>query len=191
MVGTIGVLALQGDFARHQEMLISLGCKVQSIRYPHELSDLAGLVIPGGESTTISKQLDIAGLREGIVEFAQTRPVLGTCAGLILMAKEHSDARVDSLELLDVVVTRNSWGRQIHSFTSPIEIHMNGHHDEFPAVFIRAPRIIRVGQNVEILAEFQGEPALVRQGRHIGATFHPELTTDTRIHDLYIKTVQA
>jgi 5'-phosphate synthase pdxT subunit len=191
LVETIGVLALQGDFARHQEMLMSLGCNVRSIRYPHELDDLAGLVIPGGESTTISKQLDVAGLREEIVEFARRRPVLGTCAGLILMAKEHSDTRVDSLKLLDVAVTRNSWGRQIHSFTSPIEIHMNGHNDEFPAVFIRAPRIIRVGQNVEILAEFQGEPALVRQGRHIGATFHPELTTDTRIHDLFIKTIQA
>lgn len=191
MVGTIGVLALQGDFARHEEMLVSLGCEVRAIRYPHELDGLAGLVIPGGESTTISMQLDRAGLRSGIIDFAQQHPVLGTCAGLILMAREASDARVDSLGLLDVVVTRNSWGRQVHSFTAPLDVHMNGRPEVFPAVFIRAPKIQNVGQDVDILAEFQGEPVLVRQGRHMGASFHPELTNDTRIHDLFIKTIQA
>lgn len=172
-------------------MLQTLSCSVRSIRYPHELDDITGLVIPGGESTTMSKQLDVAGLREGIVEFAQGHPILGTCAGLILMAKDHSDTRVDSLGLLDIAVTRNSWGRQIHSFTTPIEMHRNGHQEAFPAVFIRAPRITRVGQEVEILAEYQDEPVFVRHGRHIGVTFHPELTSDTRIHDLFIKTVQA
>ena len=191
MVGTIGVLALQGDFARHQEMLLSLGCGVRTIRYPHELDGLAGLVIPGGESTTISKQLDSAGLRGGIIDFAQRHPILGTCAGLILMAREASDARVDSLGLLDVVVTRNSWGRQVHSFTTPLDVQLNGRSKVFPAVFIRAPRIQNLGQDVEVLAKFQGEPVLIRQGRHIGASFHPELTNDTRIHDLFISTLQA
>ena len=191
MVGTIGVLALQGDFARHQEMLLSLGCDVRTIRYRHELDGLAGLIIPGGESTTISKQLDSTGLRAGIIDFAQQHPILGTCAGLILMAREASDARVESLGLLDVVVARNDWGRQVHSFTTPLDVQLNGRTEVFPAVFIRAPRIQNVGQDVEVLAELHGEPVLIRQGYHMGASFHPELTNDTRIHDLFISTLQA
>lgn len=186
MVAGVGVLALQGDFARHQEVLGSLGCQVQPVRYPDELKNLSALVIPGGESATISKQLDSSGLREAIVEFARERPVMGTCAGLILMCRDPGDKRVQSLGLLDVTVTRNSWGRQVHSFRTALEVRINGRTDAFPAVFIRAPRVQEVGPGVEVLARIDGEPVLVRQGRHVGVTFHPELTDDHRIHELFL-----
>ncbi|UCH11749.1 MAG: pyridoxal 5'-phosphate synthase glutaminase subunit PdxT [Fidelibacterota bacterium] len=184
---TIGVLALQGDFARHQDVLHSLGCDVRQVRYRHDLDGLAGLIIPGGESTTISKQIDRNGLREGIIALARERPVMGTCAGLILMARESADDRITGLNLLDVAVTRNSWGRQIHSFTTPLEMRVNGQREMVPAVFIRAPRIQQLGSGVEVLAEIENEPVLVRQGPHLGATFHPELTADTRIHKLFLE----
>ena len=187
MVATIGVLALQGDFARHQDMLLSLECRVRAVRYPDELEELAGLVIPGGESTTISKQLDRGGLREAVIEFARERPVMGTCAGLIIMAREPSDTRVKGLNLLDVVIARNSWGRQVHSFTTPLQLQWNGRQDTVPAVFIRAPRIRAVGPGVEVLARVEDEPVLVRQGLHLGVAFHPELTRDARIHELFLK----
>ncbi|UCD39280.1 MAG: pyridoxal 5'-phosphate synthase glutaminase subunit PdxT [Fidelibacterota bacterium] len=182
----IGVLALQGDFTRHEEMLRSLGYKVRAVRYPTELEDLAGLIIPGGESTTISKQLDAGGLREGILALSRTRPVMGTCAGLILMARMSSDTRVNSLSLLDVAVSRNGWGRQVHSFTTSITMQANRHQDTIPAVFIRAPRIEDVGPEVEVLARIGDEPVLVRQGFHLGATFHPELTQNALVHELFL-----
>ncbi len=191
MVNTVGVLALQGDFARHRDMLVSLGCRVRAIRYTNDLEGLAGLVIPGGESTTISKQLDRGHLREAVSTFARQRPVMGTCAGLILMARNPSDSRVNSLNLLDVVVTRNSWGRQVHSFITALEVQLNGRHDMVPAVFIRAPRIQEVGPEVEVLARIRDEPVLVRQGSHIGTAFHPELTDDTSIHRLFLEALPA
>ena len=191
MVDTVGVLALQGDFARHRDMLVSLGCRVQAVRYSGELEDLAGLVIPGGESTTISKQLDRGGLREAVTAFARERPVMGTCAGLILMAREPSDSRVISLNLLDAVVTRNSWGRQVHSFTTSLQVQLNGRQDTIPALFIRAPRIQEVGSDVEVLARIENEPVLLRQGRHLGVAFHPELTNDTCIHRLFLEALSA
>ncbi|MFB0517486.1 MAG: pyridoxal 5'-phosphate synthase glutaminase subunit PdxT [Candidatus Neomarinimicrobiota bacterium] len=189
MVTTIGVLSLQGDFALHMEILVNLGQMAKSVRYPNELEDLRGLIIPGGESTTISKQLDRSGLREAVIEFARERPVLGTCAGLILMARDPSDTRVIGLNLIDMVVSRNSWGRQVHSFTTSLQVQVNGRMDMIPAIFIRAPRIEEVGPNVEILARIDDEPVLVRQGCHLGATFHPELTRNTRIHELFLQSV--
>jgi 5'-phosphate synthase pdxT subunit len=168
-------------------MLLSLGCQVRQVRYPYDLADLTGLIIPGGESTTISKQIDRSGLREGINTLARQRPIMGTCAGLILMARDLADERVSGLNLLDVAVTRNSWGRQVHSFTTPLEVHVNGQRDTVPAVFIRAPRIKEVGPGVEVLAEIEGEPVLVRQGNHLGATFHPELTDDSCIHKIFLE----
>ncbi|UCH62207.1 MAG: pyridoxal 5'-phosphate synthase glutaminase subunit PdxT [Fidelibacterota bacterium] len=191
MVNTIGVLALQGDFTRHREMLVSLGCRARAVRYVSDLEDLAGLVIPGGESTTISKQLDRSHLREAVSSFARERPVMGTCAGLILMAREPSDNRVKSLNLLDVAITRNSWGRQVHSFTTPVKVQLNGRHDTVPAVFIRAPRIHEVGPEVEVLARIEDEPVLVRQFPHMGIAFHPELTNDTSIHRLFLEALPS
>ena len=199
MVGPIGVLALQGDFSRHLALLAALGREALAVRYPEDLVHLAALIFPGGESTTISKQLDRSGLREAVTEFSRERPVLGTCAGLILMAKDPSDARVHSLGLLDIVVTRNNWGRQVHSFTVPVDVQFNGRQETVSGIFIRAPRIQQVEAGVEVLASInsndpsggaspgRGEPVLVRQGQHMGATFHPELTHDTRIHQLFLE----
>ena len=189
VVRTIGVLALQGDFARHQMILTSLGCGVCPVRYSEELQDIDALVIPGGESTTISRHLDRTDLRAALFEFAQKRPVMGTCAGLILMAREPSDARVCSLDLLDIAVERNSWGRQVQSFTSALDICLNGSKQPFHAVFIRAPRIRDIGSGIEVLARLGDEPVLVRQGSHLGASFHPELTDDVRIHQLFLENV--
>lgn len=187
----VGVLALQGDFSRHRDMLSNLGCHVQAVRYARELEDCDGLVIPGGESTTISKQLDEDGLREALVTFARERPVMGTCAGLILMARNPSDSRVKSLNLLNITVVRNSWGRQVHSFTTTLEVQLNGRLDTIPAVFIRAPRITEVGPEVEVLIRIQDEPALVRQGCHLGVAFHPELSNNTCVHQMFLDTLQA
>ncbi len=191
MVATIGVLALQGAFTRHQAMLEQLGCQTVAVRYPKDLEGLAGLVIPGGESSTISRQLDSSGLRQPIATFAREKPVLGTCAGLIIMSREQDDSQVRGLDLLDLAVVRNGWGRQAHSFTFSLPVLLNGHSEEVPAIFIRAPRINRVGPGVEVLAAIDGEPVLVRQGRHLGATFHPELTSDTRIHQLFLQVIKA
>ena len=191
MVATIGVLALQGAFTRHQATLEELGCQTLAVRYPRDLERLDGLVIPGGESGTISRQLDSSGLRQPIITFAGEKPVLGTCAGLIIMSREWAGSQVQGLDLLDRDVVRNGWGRQAHSFTSSLPITLNGHSEELPAIFIRAPRITRVGQGVEVLAAIDGEPVLVRQGRHLGATFHPELTADTRIHQLFLRAVEG
>ena len=190
MVATIGVLALQGAFTRHQATLERLGCQTVAVRYPRDLERLDGLVIPGGESGTISRQLDSSGLRQAIISFAGEKPVLGTCAGLIIMSRESSGSQVQGLDLLDLDVVRNGWGRQAHSFTSSLPVTLNGHSEHLPAIFIRAPRITRVGQGVEVLAAIDEEPVLVRQGRHLGATFHPELTADTRIHQLFLRAVE-
>ncbi|MCH7529053.1 MAG: pyridoxal 5'-phosphate synthase glutaminase subunit PdxT [Candidatus Marinimicrobia bacterium] len=190
MVATIGVLALQGAFTRHQATLERLGCQTVAVRYPRDLERLDGLVIPGGESGTISRQLDSSGLRQPIITFAGEKPVLGTCAGLIIMSRETAGSQVQGLDLLDLDVVRNGWGRQAHSFTFSLPVTLNGHSEDLPAIFIRAPRITRVGQGVEVLAAIDGEPVLVRQGRHLGATFHPELTADTRIHQLFLRAVE-
>ena len=191
MVAPIGVLALQGDFARHQGVLAALGYESRVVRYPAELEGLAGLIIPGGESTTISKQLDRGDLREAVTTFGREHPVMGTCAGLILMAREPADDRVHSLNLLDVVVARNDWGRQVHSFSAPVTVQLNGRKDAVPGIFIRAPRIQAVGPGVEVLARMDDEPVLVRQGWHVGVSFHPELTRDFRIHQLFLNAVAA
>ncbi len=190
MVATIGVLALQGAFTRHQAMLEQLGYQTVAVRYPQDLEGLAGLVIPGGESSTISRQLDSSGLRQPIIALAREKPVLGTCAGLIMMSREPAGNQVRGLDLLDLAVVRNGWGRQAHSFTFSLPVTLNGHSEEVPAIFIRAPRINRVGPGVEVLAAIDGEPVLVRQGRHLGATFHPELTADTRIHQLFLQVIE-
>ncbi len=190
-MSTVGVLALQGDFARHQAVLATQGYSSRIVRYPADLDDLDALIIPGGESTTMSKQLDRGDLRDAVTRFGRERPVMGTCAGLILMAKEPSDGRVHSLNLLDVVVKRNDWGRQVHSFTTPLTVQLNGQQDSFPAIFIRAPRIRSVGPGVDVLARMEGEPVLVRQGLHMGVSFHPELTGDARIHKLFLSAFVA
>lgn len=186
MVTTVGILALQGDFARHERALARLELASRQVRYPDELDGLAALIIPGGESTTISKQLSSSGLRSEIVAFARQRPVMGTCAGLILMARKSGDPQVEPLGLLDLEISRNGWGRQVHSFRTTLTANIDGDRADLPAIFIRAPRIVAIGPEVEVLAELEGDPVLVRQGHHLAMSFHPELTSDARIHSLFM-----
>jgi 5'-phosphate synthase pdxT subunit len=176
---TIGVLAVQGNFREHAAMLRRLGADAVEVRKPEELEGLDALVIPGGESTAIMRLIRLYGLEEAIRRFA--RPVFGTCAGLILLDRDH-------LDLVDVGVLRNAYGRQVASFEADVDLA--GEEEPLRGVFIRAPRISAAGPDVEVLAELDGEPVLVRQGRFLAATFHPELTDDTRVHERFLELVR-
>ena len=174
----IGVLALQGAFREHATMLRRLGVDVVEVRLPHQLHGLDGLVIPGGESTAILRLMELYGLDEALRAFEP--PILGTCAGMIVLDRER-------LGLIDLVVQRNAFGRQIASFEADLEI---GEGAPFRAVFIRAPWITAAGPDVDILAEVDGHPVLAREGRILVASFHPELTDDTRIHERFLQMVR-
>jgi 5'-phosphate synthase pdxT subunit len=174
----IGVLALQGAFREHVRALRRLGADAVEVRLPEELADLDGLVIPGGESTTIARLAALYGLDDAIRGFG--RPVLGTCAGMILLGRGH-------LGLADVDVERNAYGRQVASFEADVEL--SGEQTPFRGVFIRAPRVANVGAEVEILAEHDGEPVLLRDGQVLVAAFHPELTDDSRVHERFLELV--
>jgi pyridoxal 5'-phosphate synthase pdxT subunit len=181
--GRIAVLALQGDFAAHRSKLAEMGLESFEARKPEELQGAEGLVIPGGESTTFWKFFESAPWEEAIRAFAATgRPILGTCAGAIVLAREVTNPDQKGLGLIDMTVERNAYGRQADSFVGEVEAPELG--GMLPAVFIRAPRVRRVGPDVEVLASRGSEPVLVAQGNVIAATFHPELTAETAIHDL-------
>jgi 5'-phosphate synthase pdxT subunit len=172
----VGVLAVQGAFARHAEVLRSLGLPVVLVRSPSELAAVDGLVLPGGESTVQLEMIARLGLEAEIRALvARGAPVLATCAGLVLLAREVESPRQRSFGLVDVAVARNAWGRQVDSFEATSD-------EGRPLVFIRAPRIVRVSPGVTVLARFRGEPVLVRQGAVTCATYHPELTDDASLH---------
>ena len=173
------MLAIQGDFREHASVLRLLGAEPVEVRKPEELDGLDGLVIPGGESTAIARLARIYGLEEALRRFA--KPVFGTCAGMILLDREH-------LGLVDISVRRNAYGRQVSSFEADLEL--KGEPEPLRGVFIRAPRVAEVGSGVEVLAELDGEPVLLRDGRFIVASFHPELTADTRVHELFLDLVR-
>jgi pyridoxal 5'-phosphate synthase pdxT subunit len=175
----IGVLALQGAFREHAAALRKLGADVVEVRLPAELDGLDGLVIPGGESTTILRLADLYGLDDAIRSYAGA--VFGTCAGMIVLDREH-------LDLADLVVDRNAFGRQVRSFEADVELAA----DEIPlrGVFIRAPRIRALGDGVEVIGTLEGEPVLVRDGRFLLASFHPELTDDLRVHERFMTMVE-
>jgi 5'-phosphate synthase pdxT subunit len=175
----IGVLAVQGNFREHAAMLRRLGAEPVEVRKPEQLEALDGLVIPGGESTAIMRLVRLYGLEEAIREF--TRPVLGTCAGMILLDRRH-------LGVLDLEVERNAYGRQVASFEA--DLSLGGDERPLRGVFIRAPRVGDVGPEVEVLAELDGEPVLLRDGHVIVASFHPELTDDTRVHERFLDLVR-
>ena len=175
----IGVLALQGDFALHAKALGRCNAEVVEVRKPEQLEDLDGLVIPGGESTAIMRLIRIYGLEDALRRFA--RPVFGTCAGMILLDRDH-------LGLVDVLVRRNAYGRQVASFEADLELP--DHDRTVRGVFIRAPRVAEVGPEVEVLAELDGEPVLLRDGRFLVASFHPELTDDSSVHELFLDLVR-
>jgi pyridoxal 5'-phosphate synthase pdxT subunit len=174
----IGILAVQGNFREHAAMLRRLGAEPVEVRLPEQLEGIDGLIVPGGESTAIGRLIRLYGLEDAIRRF--TRPVFGTCAGMILLDRDH-------LGLVDVAVRRNAYGRQVASFEADLELE--GEEDPLRGVFIRAPRVAEAGPNVEILAEHDGEPVLLREGRFLIASFHPELTDDTRVHERFLELV--
>jgi 5'-phosphate synthase pdxT subunit len=175
----IGVLAVQGNVREHAAVLRRLGAEPVEVRLPLDLEGLDGLIVPGGESTAITRLMRLYGLDEALRGFEA--PIFGTCAGMIILDRDH-------LGLADIAVERNAFGRQVKSFEADLDI---GHGDEpVRAVFIRAPWIAEAGPDVEVLAEVDGHPVLARQGRILVAAFHPELTDDTRIHELFLNQVQ-
>ena len=175
----IGVLAVQGNFREHAAVLRRLGAEPVEVRLPEHLDRLDGLIVPGGESTAITRLMELYGLDDALRDFEG--PIFGTCAGMIVLDREH-------LGIADIATRRNAFGRQVHSFEADLDI---GHGDEpVRAVFIRAPWIEDAGPDVEVLAEVDGHPVLARDGRVLVAAFHPELTDDTRIHELFLKQVR-
>jgi 5'-phosphate synthase pdxT subunit len=184
----IGVLALQGDFEAHEKALERAGAEPIEVRNAGDLESVQGLVIPGGESTTMLKLLDATGLKEPLRQFAASKPVFGTCAGAILVAKQVTNPIQESLGLMDIEVERNGYGRQLDSRIVHLQPEMDG--GDLEAVFIRAPIIRTVGPETKVLARYNGDPVLVEQGHHLAATFHPELSKDDRIHRLFLDKVE-
>ena len=188
----VGVLAIQGDFEEHRKVLERLGVCVREIRLPDQLDDVQGLIIPGGESTTIVQLIDIYEMREKLRERIQSdrMPTWGTCAGMIVMAGHLTDHRPEPLGLMDTSVSRNAFGRQVDSFEVDLEIEgMDG--PPYRAVFIRAPVFSSVGEHVNVLATLEdGRPVAVRQGHMLATAFHPELTDDSRMHSLFLEMVE-
>jgi 5'-phosphate synthase pdxT subunit len=175
----IGVLALQGAFREHAAALCALGAEVVEVRLPEELEGLDGLVIPGGESTTIMRLAELYGLDDAIRTYPGA--IFGTCAGMIVVDREH-------LDLADLEVDRNAFGRQVKSFEA--DIGLEGDAIPLRGVFIRAPRVRAMGADVEVLGELDGEPVLLRDGRLLLASFHPELTDDLRVHELFLEMIE-
>ncbi len=187
----VGVLSLQGDFAAHGAALERAGAEPVYVREREQFRDIDGLVIPGGESTTMLKLLHQDGLMDALAEFGRHKPVFGTCAGAILMAAEVWNPPQESLALMAIAVERNAYGRQIDSRVTVLEPEPEFQKRTAPgkleAVFIRAPVIRRVNGGGQVLARYRGDPVLVEQGRHLVATFHPELTADSRVHALFLE----
>ena len=189
---TVGVLALQGAFDAHQRMLEQLGAVTRQVRTPADLAGVDALVMPGGESTTMSRLIDTAGLFDPLaIRLASGMPVFGTCAGMILLADEVLDGRPDqrSFGVIDLSVRRNGYGRQVDSFEADVAV--TGLDDTFHVVFIRAPKVERAGDAVEVLASHDGVPVLARQGQVLVASFHPELTSDRRVHAMFLDMVHT
>ena len=187
----IGVLALQGDVREHAQVLAELGAHPVEVRTPEDLAGIDGLVLPGGESTTMSRLLELSGLFAPIAErLRDGMPVFGTCAGMILLAADVLDGRPDqrSFGALDIAVRRNGFGRQVDSFEVELDVDSVA-GGPVPAVFIRAPVVERVGEGVEVLARVDAGPALCREGAVLAAAFHPELSGDLRLHELFLKEI--
>jgi 5'-phosphate synthase pdxT subunit len=183
----IGVLAIQGDYEAHAKALSETGAIASLIRRPAQLADLDGLILPGGESTTMLRFLDRERFFDTLQAFAREKPVFGTCAGAILLAKDVRNPSQRSLDILDIAIERNAYGAQRDSAILELDTTLPG--GPLETVFIRAPRILEVGSGVEVLAERDGFPVLIRQGITMAATFHPELSIDRRVHRLFVESV--
>ncbi len=188
----IGVLALQGDYEAHLEKLGQIGAKAREVRTAEDLAAVDALVIPGGESTTMLRILRRENLWDALARFGAAKPIFGTCAGAILMASEVSGPVQESFGFLDISIVRNAYGRQLDSRVVTLEPEAAAKPllgDSVEAVFIRAPVISRTGGEVETLARYNGDPVLVRRGKHLAATFHPELTGDIHVHEYFVKSL--
>ena len=188
----VGVLAIQGDFLEHRQVLERIGVDAPEIRLPHQLDDVDGLIIPGGESTTIVQLIDIYGFRKTLKAKSEAgMPIWGTCAGMIVIASSLSDHRPEPLGLMSIDVSRNAFGRQRDSFEQDLTVEeLEG--PPFHGVFIRAPAVKKVGEGVRVIASLDdGRPVAVRQDRLFATAFHPELTDDTRIHEMFVRIVEG
>lgn len=182
----IAVLALQGAFQKHVDVLNRLGVKTQLVRKPEELDSCAGLIIPGGESTTFSRLIEEAGMFDALQAYAAEHPVMGVCAGMIMMAAEVDDLRVKPLKIMSFRVIRNYYGRQLHSFSAGIQLGFDAGGKDFNAIFIRAPQVTETKAGVKVLATYQDKPVMLASGKHLALSFHPELTRDDRIHQYWL-----
>ncbi|MBN1481933.1 pyridoxal 5'-phosphate synthase glutaminase subunit PdxT [candidate division KSB1 bacterium] len=187
---TVGILALQGDFDRHQQKMATLSVKSRLVRTAVQLAQCDGLIIPGGESTTLINLLKKHTMWDSVRRFGKTKPVYGTCAGCILIADSIVEMDQDSLHLIDISVQRNAYGRQVDSFIDDVKVQLNGTLDSMEGVFIRAPKIVSIGANVTPLAWHNDDIILAEQANILAGTFHPELTDDVRIHHYFLRKIQ-
>ena len=185
----IGVLAIQGDYEAHKAVLERLGAEVLLVRKPEQLDSIDAIIIPGGESSTFLNFLEERGFLQKLGDFVSTKPSFGTCAGAILLAKDVENPPQVSLGALDIRIRRNAYGRQIDSSIQEAATRLGERPLEM--VFIRAPKIVATGENVEVLASSNGDPVLVRQGKTMACTFHPELSNDTRVHEEFLNLVKS
>lgn len=186
---TVGVLAIQGGFDKHIQMLRRLDVTAIQVKRTGDLEKCRGLIIPGGESTTMTLLLNKYEMWKPLRDFARNNSVMGTCAGAIMMATKVADPRVRPLELIDITADRNAYGRQTESFITELDTPFTDDSNPLRAVFIRAPKLIPLTRDVKILAELEGEPVVLQQGKHLVMAFHPELTQDTRIHRYFVDTL--
>jgi len=187
MPNVVGVLALQGAFDKHIEMLSTMGVDCQRVRFAHELDECCALIIPGGESTTMSLLIQKFDLYDKLQEFAANKPVMGICAGAILMAETVDDARVTPLNIMPMTAVRNSYGRQVCSFSADLNLKCDAEGLPYQAHFIRAPGLTANNDKMEVLASYNDEPVMMRMGQHMALAFHPELTNDSRVHECWLK----
>ena len=187
----VGVLAVQGDFSLHEKVLSRLGVETVQVRKPEHLKGCSGLIMPGGESTTFVKLLKNIGLFEALKRFGNERVIFGTCAGLITLATHVVNYPLETLQLINIRVERNAYGRQIDSFVDNIQVTLNGQQFNVEGVFIRAPKIVGVGEGVTILGYHKGDVVLAENDHILVATFHPELTDNTRIHEYFLQKIKS
>ncbi|MCK4856778.1 MAG: pyridoxal 5'-phosphate synthase glutaminase subunit PdxT [candidate division Zixibacteria bacterium] len=187
MPATVGILSFQGDFAKHQQVLEKLRCQVRLIKSVEALNRVDCLIIPGGESSVIARFLKIEKMAQPIKEFAQHKPIWGTCAGMILLGRSIiDDNKAQPLGLIDIITARNAYGRQYESFVGTGEFGACGEKEEMEMVFIRAPKVIKIGKDVEILGRWQDEITIVRQDKVVATAFHPELSASTRFQEFFL-----
>jgi 5'-phosphate synthase pdxT subunit len=190
VVRKVGVLALQGNYIQHKRMLDTLGINNILVQYPQELEKCDLLIIPGGESTAISKQIDRNKFRQPIINFVKTNSVLGTCAGMILLSSTKEANNLKPLGVMDFKVERNAYGRQVNSFSGNLHLEFDN-TDNCKAIFIRAPKVSNLGKGIKILATYKNYPVMITDGRHFATTFHPEIGTDVRIHEYIMEQINA